>query len=166
MSQAAKRHEMTSTSVALILLALCLAACAGLAISANDVQIGIVLIALALLIMSPIPLFIWPTECRVINKSGNPCKQTAYGFLFGCSYYYHWWPKFFARLGFHTEALRQVGYHQSAANKSTTVRESAAQPQAEPPRVRIDDSALSVCGTWAGIVSAATGVIGLIVAIH
>lgn len=165
MSQAAKRHEMTSTSVALILLGLCLVGCAALAINTNDTQTGIVLIALALLFVSPIPLCIWPTECRVINKSGNPCKQTAYGFLFGCSYYYHWWPKFFARLGFHREALRQVRYHQSDANTSTALR-SGPQPQSEPLRVRIDDSTLSMCGTWAGIVSAATGVITLIVAIH
>lgn len=165
MSQAAKRHEMTSTSVALILLGLGLVACAALAISTNDTQTGSVLIALALLIVSPIPLCMWPTECRVINKSNNPCKQTAYGFLFGCSHYYHWWPKFFARLGFHREALRQAGYHRSDANTST-VHRSEPQPQSEPLRIRIDDSALSMCGTWAGIVSAATGVVGLIVTIH
>jgi len=162
-TQAAKRHEMTTLAVWLFLIAAALVVWAAFSIHDKHPHTALVLTAWALIFVSPIPLFIWPTECRVINKRGNACTQTTFGFLFGCRRYYHWWPKFFARLGYKRSALKQAYQHQPVGN--TIVMHQAA-PDSAPLKVRVEDNTLTVCGTWAGIISAAVGVIGLIVGGH
>lgn len=163
MTQASKRHEMTTLAVWLFLTAIALVAWAVFSIHDKHAHTAVALIAWALIVVSPIPLFIWPTECKVINTRGKACMQTSFGFLFGCKRYYHWWPKFFARLGYRRSTLKQASQHQPTGN--TTVMHQAAL-ESEPIKVRVEDNALTVCGTWAGIISAATGVIGLIVGGH
>lgn len=163
MTQASKRHEMTTLAVWLFLIGMALVVWAVLSIHDKHAHTGHVLIAWALIFVSPIPLFIWPTECRVINTRGKACTQTTFGFLFGCSRYYHWWPKFFARLGYRRSTLKQAYQHPPTGN--TTVMHQAA-PESKPVKVRVEDSVLTVCGTWAGIISAAVGIVGLIVGGH
>lgn len=163
MTQASKKHEMTTLAVWLFVITIFLLAWAALSIYEKHAPTALVLIAWALIFVSPVPLFIWPTECRVVNKRGNACTQTTFGFLFGCSRYYHWWPKFFARLGYKRSALSRIYKTQPTGNANLMHQ---AVSETRPVKVAIEDSALTTCGTWAGIISAAVGVIGLIVGVH
>ena len=105
-----KTHNMTTLSVGLFIAFLVLAVWTVAALRRGDIHTATVRIAWALVALGVIGLKTWPTECRVIDD-GEPCTTTVYGFLFGCLDDYHWWPKFFARIGLQKEALRRVERH-------------------------------------------------------
>jgi hypothetical protein len=120
--------------------------------------------ALDLLGWSFVPLtlvlgFTWPTRCRVKTSRGRPCKGEAYGFLFGCSRYGHWWSKFFARIGLQKDALRYTEHHASSEGRVSMAQFSS---KSEPIRVTVADNGLGVCGFWVGLVSAVASVIQVI----
>jgi hypothetical protein len=151
---------MYSASVALSVLGLGFLAWAGLSIADKHAHTAVVLIAWALVTFSPILLFTWPAECRVIDTEGGPCQETAYGLLFGCTDYYHWWPKFFARLGLKKEALRGMQRHEPSGSYARMYQDALEQ---QPVRVIIENSRFNTCGTLAGIICAAVGVTQLVI---
>lgn len=154
---------MTTLSAFLFLTAVGLVTWAIDSIRHKNVHSGIVLILWALALLSLISLFTWPTQCRVLTSKGKPCRGTAYGFLFGCRGYFHWWPKFFARIGLRREALTQIERSRPTGNY-VAMRQLGSE--GEPIRVSVDDSRLSICGFWVGVVGALAGVVQIILAIH
>jgi len=158
-SQSAKKHDMYTASAWLFLVTMLLVGWAVLSLHDKDTRAAIVATAWALIFASPIPLFIWPSTCGYTNTRGRPCPEPSYGFLLGCRRYYHWWPKLLVRIRLLKEAQRQVERHQQT--RDTAIPQSASGDSV--PLVRVADSPLSLCGAWAGIISAATGVIALII---
>ena len=154
-----KTHNRTTLSVGLFLAFLAIVIWTVAALRRGDIHTASVRIAWALASLSAIGLATWPTECRVISYDGEPCTTTVYGFLFGCLDDYHWWPKFFARIGMQKDALRRIDRH-----KPERQREAAYQcpPEGEPVRVKIDDDGLTLCGFWVSVVSAVAAVIQVI----
>jgi hypothetical protein len=157
------RHDKYTQSAWLFLIALFFAAWTILSLHDKDAHAALITAALALFPASLIPLFIWPTECGFTTRQGMPCRETTFGFLFGCTRYYHFWPKFLVRIHLLREAQRLVGTRQQSGD--ATVQHQAA-PSNSIPVVRVEDTALSLCGTWAGIISATISVIGFAIAIH
>jgi hypothetical protein len=151
---------MYTLSVVLFLLSLIFVVWMLLSVVDKHPHTAVVLAAWTLVSFSPIPLITWPTECRFINKRGRPCPKATYGFMFGCMYYYHWWPKFFARLGLKKEALREVQRREPSDDLALMYQ---AALEGKPVRVIMDNGPFGACVNLAGIVSAVAGVIGLLI---
>jgi hypothetical protein len=163
MARTSKKHDMTTLSAFLFVAVVGFVAWTVDSIRRGHIHAGIVQILWALVFLSFILFFTWPTRCRVITTSGKPCRRTAYGFLFGCSGYFHWWPKFFARIGLQKDALRQVERHRPGGNTAATHQLPLEE---QPIRVSVEDTGLSICGFWVGVVGALAGVVQVILAIH
>lgn len=108
--------------------------------------------------LSLLLMFIWPTRCRVKTARGKPCRRVAYGFLFGC--HDHRLLKLSTRLGFHkAEAARA---RRGRPSNSYVLMYQPA-PGAQPLRVSIEDSRMSICGFWVTAVASTATLIQLVV---
>lgn len=105
-----------------------------------------------------------PTTCGVATRAGRPCPNPTWGVLFGCGSADHTWTKFFARFGWHR------------SHAPIFIRDNTRSPAPIPPPseddavvVRIAEDAksrvvfwLAILATFAGCLSAATDIAGLI----
>ena len=80
-----KRKNMQALSVLLFLVVACLVAVAVVNIKHHDILTGTQLIAWSFVPLTLLLVFLWPTRCRVIEARSKPCRNDAYGFLFGCN---------------------------------------------------------------------------------
>jgi hypothetical protein len=99
-----------------------------------------------------------------MTTRGTACGNEAYGLLFGCNKAAgHAFNKFRARLHLQSNASTAIRHAKQNANVDVMYH---IPPGTESLRVTIDDTALSRCGVWAGIISAVVGVIGLVLGVH
>jgi hypothetical protein len=104
--------------------------------------------------------FTWPVRCRVKTTSRKACGNWAYGFLFGCTKAAgHWTGKFLVRLGLKGDEAKPVESRKPAGSYAF----NQPVPQSKPPKMTVEDSRLSVCASWAGVVSAVVAVIQAII---
>lgn len=129
----------------------------------NQVLIGVQLGAWAFLPLALILGFTLPVQCRVMTTRGTACGNEAYGLLFGCNKAAgHAFNKFRARLHLQSNASTPIRHAKPYTNVAVMYQ---IAPGPQPLRVSIADTKLSRCGVWAGIVSAATGVAGIIITV-
>jgi hypothetical protein len=110
--------------------------------------------------------FTLPVQCRVMTTRGTACGNEAYGLLFGCNKAAgHALNKLRARLHLQSSAATPIRHAKPTAPIAAMYH---IAPGSQPLRVTIDDTALSRCGVWAGIISAVATVAGVIltVALH
>ena len=129
----------------------------------HDLLIGLQLSAWSFLPFALLLGFTLPVQCRVMTTRGTACGNEAYGLLFGCNKAAgHAFNKFRARLHLQSSAATPIRHTKPTANQAVMYHTT---PGAGPLRVAIDDTALSRCGVWAGIVSAVATVAGVILTI-
>jgi hypothetical protein len=104
--------------------------------------------------------FAWPVRCRVKKTNRKACGNWAYGFLFGCTKVAgHWTGKFRVRLGLKDEA-RPVESRKPSGDYAVNYQPA---PHSKPPKMTVEDSRLTVCASWAGILSAVIAVVQAII---
>jgi hypothetical protein len=105
--------------------------------------------------------FAWPVRCRVKKTNRQACGNWAYGFLFGCTKAAgHWTGKFLVRLGVKGDEARPVESHKWSGSYAVNYQPA---PHSKPPKMTVEDSRLTVCASWAGILSAVVAVVQAIV---
>jgi hypothetical protein len=159
MARKSKKQRMKGISAFLGFVIICTIALAVVAVRRREFLTALDLVGWSLVPLTILAGFTWPTPCRVKTSRGTPCKGEAYGFLFGCSRYHHWWVKFLTRIGRRKDALKYVETHQQPGDY--TVMHQPA-PESGPIKVTIADNGLSVCGFWIGVASAVGTVIQVI----
>lgn len=107
--------------------------------------------------------FTLPVQCRVMTTRGTACGNEAYGLLFGCNKAAgHALNKVRARLHMQSYAATPI---QHAKHTERLAMMYHIAPGSQPLRVTIDDTTLSRCGIWAGIVSAFAAVVAVILTV-
>jgi hypothetical protein len=113
-----------------------------------------------------------PAICGVITQRGHPCPNPTKGVLFGCNQARngtHVWAKLLARFGWRRE-LPLHAMRIDAERAVSFVREPSDLPgkQREPVTVEVEEDLksailfwLTVCSTFAGVVSAVVAVLTL-----
>jgi hypothetical protein len=105
--------------------------------------------------------FTWPTRCRVKKTNRKACGNWAYGFLFGCTKAAgHWTGKLLVRLGLKGDEAKPVESRKPAGSYALSYQ---PPPQSKSPKMTVEDTRLSVCVSWAGIVSAVIAVVQAII---
>jgi hypothetical protein len=103
--------------------------------------------------------FTFPTKCKVKKTNRKACGNWAYGFLFGCTKAAgHWTGKILVRLGLKGDEAKPVGSRKPAGSYALAYQ---SPPQSKP--MTVEDSHLTVCASWAGIVSAVVTVMQAII---
>jgi hypothetical protein len=103
--------------------------------------------------------FTFPTKCKVKKTNRKACGNWAYGFLFGCTKAAgHWTGKFLVRLGLKSDEAKPVESRKPAGSYAL-----AYQPPPQSKPMTVEDSHLTVCASWAAIVSAVMAVVQAIV---
>jgi hypothetical protein len=106
--------------------------------------------------------FTWPVTCRVKTTKRKACGNWAYGFLFGCNKVAgHWTGKLLVRLGLKGDEAKPVESRKPAGSYALAYQ---PPPQSKPPKMTVEDTRLTVCASWAGIVAAVVAVIQIITA--
>ena len=159
-----KRKNMQALSGLLFLVVACLVAVAVVNIKHHDILTGTRLIAWSFVPLTLLLVFLWPTRCRVKTSRSKPCRNDAYGFLFGCNRGGHWWKKFSVRLGFYKEP--HEGPRRRSARGDQVVMYQV-MPEGQPVRVTVEDTKLGVCGFWIGLAASVATVVQFVtLAIH
>jgi hypothetical protein len=161
LSKKQKRHRLTQVLTGVLILALTSSVTA---FHYWHMEQGFALLGAAVLSLSAILGFTLRTRCRVITVLGLPCRNEAYGFLFGCDKTpAHKWMKFSARLGREPENLRSGASPQSEAAITSFAMSS---PQSEMQTVLITvASGMGVCGFWFGLISTLAAVAAVVVGV-
>lgn len=163
MARSSKRRNRRAATAFLLLVAVVLMTIAIVKIRQDAILTGLELGAWAFVPLALIIGFTYPVQCRVMTTRGSACGNEAYGLLFGCNKAAgHAFNKFRARLHLQSNASTPIRHAKPTAN-SAMMYQIASGP--EPLRVTIVDTALSRCGVWAGIVSAAAGVAAVILTV-
>lgn len=103
----------------------------------------------------------WPVRCRVKKTNRKACGNWAYGFLFGCTKAAgHWTGKFLVRLGLKGDEAKPVESRKPSGGYAVNYQPA---PQPKPPKMTVEDSRLTVCASWAGILSAVVAVVQAII---
>jgi hypothetical protein len=125
---------------------------------------GFALLGVAVLSISAILGFTLRTRCRVITAKGLPCRNEAYGFLFGCDKAPgHRWMKFSARLGREQENLRRDGLP-DLESVSTSFAMPGHQPEMQTVLIAVGGG-MGVCGFWFGLISTLAAVAAVVVGV-
>jgi hypothetical protein len=161
MARRSKRKNLQTLSLLLLLAFIALATTAVAAFRRGDLLTGLQLGGWALVSLAFMLAFTWRTKCRVETTQRKPCRNDAYGFLFGCSTVGHKFGKFYARLGFHQDIEEPVRSRQQNRNYGAFYQEGLG---AAPVRVVVEDNGLGVCAFWVGVVSAVAGVVQVVTA--
>jgi hypothetical protein len=163
MAKQSWKQRMKALSGLLLLAVAGLVAAGVVQIRHNDLLTGTELIGWALVPLAVLLGFIWPTRCRVKTTSRKACGNWAYGFLFGCNKAAgHFTGKFLVRLGLKGDEAKPVESRKPAGSYALSYQ---AAPQSKPPKMTVEDSRLSVCASWAGIVSVFLAVVQTIIAV-
>jgi hypothetical protein len=105
--------------------------------------------------------FAWPVRCRVKKTNRKACGNWAYGFLFGCTKAAgHWTGKFLVRLGLKSDEAKPVESRKPSGSYAVNYQPA---PQPKSPKMTVEDSRLTVCASWAGILSAVVAVVQAII---
>lgn len=163
MSRTSRRKNRRAASAGLFLLAAGLIALAVARVRQHEIFTGLQLGAWSFLPLALLLGFTLPVQCRVMTTRGTACGNEAYGLLFGCNKAAgHAFNKFRARLHLQSNAATPIQHAKPTANLAVSYQ---IAPGSKPLRVTIDDTALSRCGVWAGIVSAVAAVAGVILTV-
>lgn len=163
MSRMSKRKSRRLASAVLFLLTAGLMVLAVVRIIHHEILSGLQVGAWSFLPLALLLGFTLPVRCRVMTTRGTACGNEAYGLLFGCNKAAgHGFGKFRARLHLQSNAATPIQHAKPPANVAVMYH---IAPGSEPLRVVIDDTMLSRCGVWAGIVSAGATVIGIILTV-
>lgn len=163
MVRASKRKNRRAASVLLFLLFAGLLTVGVVKVRQHDLVLGLQFGGWSFLPLALLLGFTLPVQCRVMTTRGTACGNEAYGLVFGCNKAAgHAFNKFRARLHLQSNAATPIRHAKSAANVAVMYQ---ITPGSESLRVAIDDTALSRCGVWAGIVSAVGTVAGVILTI-
>lgn len=152
---------MKAISALLIVIAVGLIA-AGVAKLRHDYFLtGTQLIGWAFVPLAILLGFAWPVRCRVKKTNRKACGNWAYGFLFGCTKTAgHWTGKFLVRLGLKSGEARPVDSHKASDGYAVNYQPA---PNSRPSKMTVEDSRLTVCASWAGILSAVVAVVQAII---
>ena len=154
---------MKALSAFLFLVAATLATASAFNVGHRDFLTGVQLIGWTLVALALLLAFTMPMRCRVRKARGAACSNNAYGFLLGCSQGAgHWSGKFRARLGLQGDTEKPVGEKRSESSHEAMYHPTE---HSQPIRVKVEDSKLSICASWAGVLSAITGIAAIIVPI-
>jgi hypothetical protein len=152
-----KKGDRAAASALLLLVIVALVILAVAAIRHRDWHTGTKYILWAFIPLAIILGFTLPVRCRVKTTRSTACGNQAYGLLLGCSGTAgHHWGKFRRRLGLQADAT-YVG--QPRGNRAVMYQPA---PRIQTMRLTIEDSLLTKCGFWVGVVSAMAGVIQVI----
>ena len=163
MARSSKRRNRRAATAFLFLVTAVLMTIAVVKIRQDQIRIGVELGAWAFVPLALVIGFTYPVQCRVMTTRGTACGNEAYGLLFGCNKAAgHAFNKFRARLHLQSNASTPIRHARPTANAAVMYQTA---PESEPLRVTIVDTALSRCGVWAGIVSAAAGVAGVVLTV-
>lgn len=161
MARSSKRKNRRAISAFLFLLTAVSIAIAVSKVRQGEAFIGVQFGAWAFLPLALLLGFTLPVQCRVMTTRGTACGNEAYGLLFGCNKAAgHWFNKFKARLYWQSNAETPIRHAKPTTDVAVMHQITPGQT---PLKVTIDDTALSRCGVWAGIVSAVAGVAGVII---
>lgn len=163
MSRTSRRKNRRAASAVLFLLTAGSMVLAVARVRHHEIFTGLQFGAWSFLPLALLLGFTLPVQCRVMTTRGTACGNEAYGLLFGCNKAAgHALNKFRARLHLQSNAATPIQHTKPTANLA--VMHHIAQGS-EPLRVTIDDTALSHCGVWAGIVSAVATVAGVVLTV-
>jgi hypothetical protein len=155
---------MKTLSAFLFTAVACLVIAAVLQIRRDDYLTGTQLAGWALVPLTLLLGFTWPTTCKVKTTRRKPCGNDAYGFIFGCSKTSnHWLNKFLVRVGLKRDITQEAEHRRSTSNYAA-MQQTA--PESLPIKVTVDDNGLSLFGFWVSVISAAAGIIQVIIAIR
>jgi len=158
-----KRKSRRAASVILFLLFAGSMAVGAAKVKQHEILVGLQLGGWSFLPLALLLGFTLPVQCRVMTTRGTACGNEAYGLLFGCNKAAgHAFNKFRARLHLQSNATTPIRHAKPTTNLAVMYQ---ITPGSKPLRVAIDDTALSRCGVWAGIVSAVGTVAGVILTI-
>jgi hypothetical protein len=162
-SRTSRRKRRRAASALLFLLTAGLIALAVSKARQHEILTGLQLAAWSFLPLALLLGFTLPVQCRVMTTRGTACGNEAYGLLFGCNKAAgHAFNKFRARMHLQSNATTPVQHARPTASLAVSYQ---IAPGPEPLRVTIDDTALSRCGVWAGIVSAVAAVAAVILTV-
>jgi len=162
MARRSKRKRMQLLSVVLFLTVVGLVIVGVAKLRQDNLLTGWELIGWAFVPLAILLGFTVHTTCGVTTTRRTPCKNDAYGFLFGCTGYGHWLEKFLVRLGFQKESPQQVQRRQPEGAQAFTYQPAT---QSQPIRVTVQDSARTICGFWFGLISVVVAVAQTIIAV-
>lgn len=161
-TRSSKRRNRRAATAFLLLAAVALMTIAIVKIRQDAILTGLELGAWAFVPLALIIGFTYPVQCRVMTTRGTACGNEAYGLLFGCNKAGgHAFNKLRARLHLQSNAETPIRHAKPTADVAMMYH---VAPEQAPLKV-IDDSLLSRCGVWAGIVSAAAGVAAVILTV-
>jgi hypothetical protein len=161
-ARTSKRRNRRAATTLLFLISLALVATAVAKLKEHEILTGIELLGWAFLPLGLILGFTMPVQCRVMTTRGTACGNEAYGLLFGCNKAGHAFNKFRARLHLQSNAATAIRHARPVADVGVMYH---LPPGSEPLKVSIADTVLSRCGVWAGIISAAGTLIGVILTV-
>jgi hypothetical protein len=163
LARSSKRKNRRVLSAFLFLLAAGSIAIAVTKIRQGENFVGVQFGAWAFLPLALLLGFTLPVQCRVKTTRGTACGNEAYGLLFGCNKAAaHSFNKFKARLHLQSNAETPIRHAKPGPDVAVMNNVTAGQT---PLKVTIDDTVLSRCGVWAGIISAVATVAALVVSV-
>jgi hypothetical protein len=153
---------MRTLSACLSLAIACFVVATVINIRHDDFMTATHLIGWTFALLAVLVGFVWPTRCEVETSLRRPCRNEAYGFLFGCWQSAHHLDKFLVRVRMNREITR------STRRGTTESRVSALQmpPESEPLKVSVENDVFSIMGFWIGAVSAITGIAQVVIAVR
>lgn len=163
MARRSKRKAMRDLSLLLFVAIVCLMAVAVTKLRHDDLVAASQFAGWMLALLAVLLGFVWPTRCKVKTVRRKACKNDAYGFLFGCNRFGHFWDKFRARIGLNRETIDEVARGRAADG---VVSLMPAAPEPKPVRVTVENDAMGIWGFWIGVISAVTGITQIVIAIR
>jgi hypothetical protein len=152
---------MKTISALLILIIVALIAAGVAKLRHDDLLAGTQLIGWAFVPLAILLGFAGPVRCKVKKTNHKACGNWAYGFLFGCTKTAgHWTGKFGVRLGLKGDETRPVESRKPSGGYAVNCQPA---PQPKPAKMTVEDSRLTVCASWAGILSAVVAVVQAII---
>lgn len=162
-SRTSRRRNRRAASAVFFLLAAVSMAVAVAKLRHHEIATGLQFGAWSFLPLGLLLGFTLPVQCRVMTTRGTACGNEAYGLLFGCNKAAgHALNKLRARLHLQSSAATPIRHAKPTAPIAAMYH---IAPGSQPLRVTIDDTALSRCGVWAGIISAVATVAGVILTV-
>ena len=157
MAKPSRRRDRQGASVLLVVFFVCLMGTAIAMLRHREFRAALILAGFACFFLSVLLTATWRTKCRVQTGRRKPCKNDAFGFVFGCSQF-HRWDKFYARIGVGERepiTRREAPREQQAA--SYAMPPPATQAGAQPVRVTIVEGARGKRGFWLNVSAAVLG---------